>query len=382
MGMMEVVVVGGGIAGASVALELAGRGVAVNLIDAERPGGAATGASAGMLAPQYEADPRTPLFGLLLEARSFFGGFADRVEDLSRQDLHLRWDGMLVANGTDRERVEAEESARLQRAMGHRVDVLDSAEAARLQPGLDPAVPSWVWLPAEGQVDSQALAVALPAALAATDVRVISGRKVAEIRSEADRVRGVRLGDGRTLAADGVVVAAGAWSGGIHGLPRPLHVGPVRGHILRFPGTTPPLRRLVATHAGRYLVPRDDGTILAGSTMDEVGFDRSLSEAGMASVHRSAAALVPRLGDAQPIERWADLRPMSVDRLPVLGPDPDIDGLFYATGYGRNGILLGPLAGRIVADLIVSGSTEHNWRPFGVRRFIGAQDRPDPPVPG
>jgi glycine oxidase len=377
--MTEVVVVGGGVAGAAVALELVGRGVAVNLVDAERPGGAATGASAGMLAPQYESDVRTPLYALGLEARAFFGGFASRVEELSGRPLHVRWDGMLVANQTDDEHVAAQEAARLQRLAGQPAEVVDPAEAARLQPGIDPAVGSWVWLPDEGQVDSQALALAIPDALAATAVRVISGRRVSEILSAAGRVTGVRLADGRTLSADGVVLAAGAWSGGIGGLPRPLPVGPIRGHILRFPGPTPPIQRLVTTHAGRYLVPRDDGTVLAGSTMDEVGFDRSLSEAGMASVHRSAAGLVPALGHAEPLERWADLRPMTVDRLPVLGPDPDLDGLFYATGYGRNGILLGPLAGRMVADLVLTGVAERDWRPFGVHRFVDSGAAPESP---
>jgi glycine oxidase len=374
--MREVVVVGGGVAGAAVALELVGRGVAVNVVDAERPGGAATGASAGMLAPQYESDVHTPLYRLLLEARAFFGGFAARVEKLSGRGLHVRWDGMLVANQTAEEHVAAEESARQQREAGQPARVLDAAEAARLQPGIAPEVPSWVWLPDEGQVDSQALALAIPHALAATDIRVISGRKVSEILSTGGRVTGVRLADGRTLSADGVVLAAGAWSGGVDGLPRPLPVGPIRGHILRFPAPVPPMERLVTTHAGRYLVPRDDGTVLAGSTMDDVGFDRSLSEAGMASVHRSAAGLVPALGRAEPLERWADLRPMTTDRLPVLGPDPELDGLFYATGYGRNGILLGPLAGRIVADLLVTGSAEQDWRPFGARRFMSSGDAP------
>lgn len=380
--MTEVVVVGGGVAGAAVALELAGRGVAVNLIDAERPGGAATGASAGMLAPQYESRPLTPLYDLLLEARTFFGGFARHVENLSGRSLHVRWDGMLVANHTGEERAEAEEAMRLQRVSGQPVEILAATEAAHLQPGLDPGVESWVWLPAEGQVDSQALALAIPDALAATDTRVISGRKVSEILSSGGHVRGVRLADGRTLSADRVVLAAGAWSGRIAGLPRLLPVGPVRGHILRFPGTVPPLQRLVATHGGRYLVPRDDDTIVAGSTMDEVGFDRSLSEPGMASVHRSAGTLVPALGRSEPLERWADLRPMTVDGLPIIGPDPELEGLLYATGYGRNGILLGPLAGKIVADLLVSGASEHDWRPFGVQRFDHATDAPGSAPPG
>jgi glycine oxidase len=367
--VLEVVVVGAGIAGAAVALELVERGIAVNVVDAERPGGAATGASAGMLAPQYESAGRTPLFDLLLESRGAFPAFAALVDRLSGKTTRVRWDGMLVANQTPAEHRAAEAAVRWQVEVGQRAELVDVDRAVRLQPGLAADVESFTWLPAEGQVDSQALARGLPLALAAADLRLITGRAVAAILSEGGRVRGVRLGDGRVLSADAVVVAAGAWSGALDGLPRPLPIKPVRGHLLRFPAGAASLQRLVATHGGRYLVPRDDGTILAGSTMDDVGFDRSLAEAGMAAVHQSAAALLPALGRTEPVERWADLRPISTDGLPVLGPDPDMEGLHYATGYGRNGILLGPLAARIVADLMVTGRSEVPWQPFSAARF-------------
>jgi glycine oxidase len=360
--MLEVVVIGGGIAGAAVALELVEMGVAVNIVDAERPGAAATGASAGMLAPQYESPGRTPLFDLLVAARDRFQAFADRLERLAGQAVPVRWDGMLVANHDDGERRAAEAAVRWQAEAGQSACIVSGEEARRLQPGLDEGAGSFVWLPAEGQVDSQALALALPDALAATSARIITGRRVVAVERTGDRVRGVRLADGRTVGADAVVIAAGAWSGRIEGLPRPLPVRPVRGHLLRFSGRAAPLRRILATHAGRYLVPRQDGTILAGSTMDEAGFDRSLSEREMEIVRASAAALWPALAGEEPIERWADLRPVTADGLPVIGPDPDLSGLHYATGYGRNGILLGPLAGRIVADLVTTGRTEWDWQ--------------------
>jgi glycine oxidase len=258
---------------------------------------------------------------------------------------------------------------RWQRDAGQPAELIDRAGALRIQPGLNQRTDSFVWLPAEGQVDSQAIAVALPRALEATDVRVITGQRVAGILSDGGRVSGVRLADGRTLGVDAVVIAAGAWSAGLDGLPRTLPVRPVRGHLLRFPAGAASLRPLLASHGGRYLVPRDDGTILAGSTMDDVGFDRSLSESAMAVVRDSAVRLLPALARAEPVERWADLRPITADGLPILGPDPALAGLHYATGYGRNGILLGPLAARIVADLIVSGETDRVWRPFSAARL-------------
>jgi glycine oxidase len=367
--MVEAVVIGGGIAGAAVALELIERGIAVNLVDAERPGAAATGASAGMLAPQYESPGRSPLFDLLVLSREFFPEFASRVEQLAGRRLALRWDGMLVANLDDAEASGARIAMEWQAAAGQPSEIVSPDDARRLQPGLTDRAGSWVWLPREGQVDSQALANALPDALAAAGLRLIPGRPVIEVLVEGDRVAGARLADGRVLGADAVVVAAGAWSDTLAGLPRVLPVRPVRGHLIRFPPGAAPLHRIVATHAGRYLVPRNDGSILAGSTMDDVGFDRSLSEEGMAAIHATAAMLVPDLAAARPVERWADLRPISSDGLPVIGPDPDVRGLHYATGYGRNGILLGPLAGRIVADLIARGESPHDWRPFSPARL-------------
>jgi glycine oxidase len=370
--VLEVVVVGGGIAGAAVALELLERGVAVNVVDAERPGGAATGAAAGMLAPQYESSGATPLFRLLVEARSGYPEFAARLERLAGRDVGLRWDGMLVVNLTAAEEAAAEETVRWQRGEGYPAELLEVGEARRMEPGLGPEVRSCVWLPAEGQVDAQRLALALPDALGAAGARLVTGRRAVELTASAGRVTGVRLADGRALPADGVVLAAGAWSGGLAGLPRPLPVRPVRGHILRFPAPAGGMVHIVSTHGGRYLVPKGDDTVLAGSTMDDVGFDRSLSEEGMAAVHATAARLVPALGGAEPVERWADLRPISGDRLPILGPDPDLEGLFYATGYGRNGILLGALAGRMVAELVTTGETRPDWRPFGIHRFLAA----------
>ncbi len=133
-----------------------------------------------------------------------------------------------------------------------------------------------------------------------------------------------------------------------------------------------PLRTLVAGHAGRYLVPRDDGTVLAGSTMEEVGYDRTITDEALQLIVGEVSELVPELANRTPLERWAGLRPLSADSLPIIGPDPDLAGLYYATGYGRDGILVAPLAGEIVAELIVSGKSLYDWRPFRPDRFDAA----------
>jgi glycine oxidase len=367
--MTEIVVIGGGIAGAAVALALAERGMAVNVVEAERPGSAATGASAGMLAPQYESAGPGPLFTALVQARAALPRFAAAFEELAGHGIGLRWDGMLVANLTEEEERAAQAMIRWQLAEGQQGAVLDVPAAQRLQPGIATDVRSYLWLPDEGQLDAQRLAELLPAALAAAGVRVITGRRAAAVRATAGHVTGVALEDGRAIAADVVVLAAGAWSGTIGGLPGPVPVRPVRGHMLRYAGGAADLHRIVSSHAGRYLVPRSDGSILAGSTMDETGFDRSIDEAGLQAVHTAAGRLLPALGMSRPVERWADLRPISADGMPIIGRDPELDGLYHATGYGRNGILIGPLAGQLLAGLIVGGDMPGGWHAFGPQRL-------------
>ncbi|HSG81148.1 MAG TPA: glycine oxidase ThiO, partial [Gemmatimonadota bacterium] len=353
--MLEVVVIGAGIAGFTVALALRQRDAAVTLVEAIRPGAEATGASAGMLAAQYESPGADAKFRLCLESRTRYPEYAAKLEKLSGRALHVRQDGMLVANLDDAEHAAAQETVRWQRDEGLNAEVVDPAAARKLQPGVNRDTVSYLWLPDERQLDSQALAEALVDALARTDVRLISGNGAAEILHSAGAVTGLRMADGRSLEADAVVLAAGAWSSTMNGLPRELPVRPMRGQMLRLPLEGLRLRAIVSSHAGRYLVPRDDGTVLAGSTMEDVGFDRSITDAGEQLIRESIVRLVPELGDRRPLEHWSGLRPISADSAPIIGPDPELQGLFYATGYGRDGILVAPLAGDAVADLVVFG---------------------------
>ncbi|KPK66206.1 MAG: hypothetical protein AMS21_02975 [Gemmatimonas sp. SG8_38_2] len=371
--MLEVVVIGSGVAGFSAALALWERGAAVTVVEVGRPGAGATGASAGMLVAQYEADPGE-LFRLDLESRSLYPRYAAKVEELAGCSLHMRWDGMLVANLSQSEHAEAELTVRWQREEGADAELLDPQQAAELQPGVSPNAVSYLWFPDEGQLDSQVLGEALGLAMSRTEIRLIRDNGASEIQSSAGALTGIAMADGRRLDAEAVVLAAGAWSCRIGGVPRPVPVRPVRGQILRYPPGSAGLRRLVASHAGRYLVPRDDGTILAGSTMEEVGFDRSITESGLRTIRESVIELVPALKGMHPTERWAGLRPISADRLPIIGPDPDLAGLFYATGYGRDGILLSPLAGSIVADLATGAEPGFDWHPFRPDRFGAEQN--------
>jgi glycine oxidase len=254
--MLEVVVIGSGIAGFAAALALWERGAAVTVVDGSRAGAGATGASVGMLVAQYEANP-DDLFRLDLESRRRYPEFTARVEELAGRSLHLRWDGMLVANLSQSEHEEAEATVRWQRDGGAEAELLDPRQAAELQPGVSPNVISYLWFPGEGQLDTQILAEVLGDAMSHTEIRLIQDNGASQVLSRAGAVVGVGMADGRRLDADAVVLAAGAWCSEIGGLPRNIPVRPVRGQILRFAATDIALERLVASHAGRYLVPRD-----------------------------------------------------------------------------------------------------------------------------
>ena len=365
----RVLILGGGIAGCAAALELAGRGAAVTLVDRDQPGTGATGASAGMLTPQYESGGPGPAFRFGLESKALWPGFARRLEALAQWPIGYRTDGMLVANRTPEEEEGARAALAWQHEAGLPGEVMAPAEARRLHPWLSPEPRSWTWLPAEAQVDAQRLAVALAAAVRGAGATVLAGKAAVEILAVGGRVSGALLEDGARVPADAVVLAAGAWSPLVRGLPRALPVRPMRGQILRLLPDPPAPWPLVADHEGRYLVPRENGTLLVGATKEDVGYDDGVTEAGRAMLTTAALALFPSLEQARVVERWAGLRPMSPDTLPILGPEPDLEGLFYATGYGRNGILFAPLAARTMASLVLDGRTDVEWEPFGVERF-------------
>ena len=375
-GETDVLVVGAGVAGCSVALELLDRGVGVSVLD---PGaeGPSTRAAAGMLTARYECADDEAMLRLGMWSRALHPRFLDRVERLSGADAGLRADGMLVANRDAGAEEEAREMTRWQADVlgtaesGPEPRLLSPEEAAERHAWASREMESYLWLPGEAQVDAQALAAALPEAVRAAGGEVRSGAagEVRAVSSAGERVTGVETRSGEEVAAGAVVLAAGAWSRRIGGLPRRVPVRPVRGQILRLDPAGEPPAPLLADHRGRYAVPRADGTVVAGSTMEETGFDVSVTDEGRSSIRRAVGELAPPLREAPEVDEWAGLRPISADDRPILGPDPDLDGLHYATGYGRNGVLLAPAAAATVSDLLLDGETEREWRPFRAGRF-------------
>lgn len=359
---MRVAIIGGGVIGAGVAWRLAQRGIDVVVIgDRTRPGVASI-AAGGMLAPLAEAHGGGPYLELGIESLRRWPAFAAELEARTGRIVGYARAGKLVAALTA---AEAEALAATYAGAMSGVELLDATGARQLEPALSPDVRSAVRVRDDHRVDNVALHGALEDAAARAGARFVAARASA-IRSKAGRAVGVTA-NGVTHGADLVVLAAGAWCGTIDGLPRPLPVRPVRGQMLALRPSRALFRHTLAS-AHVYLVPRQDGRVIVGSTMEETGFDASTTPEAIADLRAGALHLVPALADAAHAGAWAGLRPATPDGLPVLGEDPALPGLFYATGHFRNGILLTPVTADAVAASIV-GAHDVDLAMFSPARF-------------
>ena len=364
VGSTDVAVVGGGVAGLSVARELGQRGLSVTLIERGRAGAEASGAAAGMLAPQSEADRRDPFFELLCRSRDLYPSFAERLLAETGIDIELDRTGTLYLAFTGDDEAEIERRFAWQTRAGLPVERLAADEARAIEPHISPRVRLALRFPRDWQVENRRLVAALAASVEAHGVRVWTGTEVSALRIEGGRVRGVETSCG-FLSAPVVVVAAGAWSSllavaagveAAHAEPALTHPGiePVRGQMLCFDARPAIVRHVVYTPRG-YIVPRRDGRLLAGSTTERTGYDKCVTASGMHAVTRHALEIAPAVGDLALVDAWAGLRPHAADGLPLLGASDECAGLFYATGHYRNGILLAPLTGELLAAMIVDG---------------------------
>lgn len=361
----ECIVIGAGLLGTACARSLAIRGRGVLLLDRQEPGQEASLAAAGMLAPQIEAEPGDPMLSLALEARDRYPALAAHLKSRTGTDIGLKTAGIaLVAMSEDRE-AELVAAAARQRSIGLDADWLDLAALRKRHPGIGADARGALLAPRDGAVDNVRLVLAL--LQEAQGRGVVLGRDdVNEVIVEGGRVKGVRAA-GRTHEAPVVIVAAGAWAGRLSGLPRPLPVEPVRGQmaLVSWPGGE---SRGVLFGRMAYVVPRGDDALL-GSTMERAGFDKATTAEGIRHIRTETGSLLPALLTQAIRHTWSGLRPMTPDHRPIIGRDPDVQGLFYATGHGRNGILLGPITGEIIADLVVRGETAWPLEPYAVDRF-------------
>jgi len=369
MSTPEVLIVGGGIVGAAAARALAVEGVSVEIVDSGAEPGIATQASAGMLAPLVEIRESEPLMGLAIRGRDRYRELAPVLREESNVDIGLWLDGILrLAFGEENE-AQLRSAVAWQRQQGLNTEWLSAGELRQRCPGISPDARGAKLAPEDGALEPLATLEALLVSAARRGARLVRGETVLAIESSEGRVSGVRTRTGRRPAG-AVVVAAGSWSGRLGGLPRPLSVEPVRGQMLAYdwPENEPPA---ILYGAGGYVLKRGPEA-LVGATMEFAGFDASTTPLGEADLAVQAARVYPALAKAPIRRKWAGLRPCTPDGRPIVGPDPDLPNLWYATGHGRNGVLLAAVTGDIISRQvreIPSPDLELDLAPLDPGRF-------------
>ena len=369
----DVLVIGGGVVGCCVAFELAAvRGARVLVLERAVPGAEASTAAAGILGAQIESheipaegrSTRKALFDLLLASRERHRALDESLRARVGLSTGYRICGSMRVTRHADAVAELHAAHLWQRAFGQRVDTLDALDCRALEAALSSDVVAGVHLPDDGQVDPPALFRALQLGCASVGVVFRAGALVRGVTTRGDRVAGVQLEDGE-IAAENVVVCAGSWSSLVGGLPMGARsVRPVRGQIVQV-DTRPPIVRTVVVGDAGYVVARPDGRTLLGSTMEEVGHVKEVTAGGVHEVLTHALALVPALATAPITATWAGFRPATRGEAPMLG-STSISGLFVATGHHRNGILLAPETGRLIASLVATGTCDRDLSPFAV----------------
>jgi glycine oxidase len=375
----DVIIVGGGVIGLACAWRAAERGGRVCVLERDRPAAGATGVAAGMLAPVGEASwGEERVLVLNLESLRRWADFAEQLEEEAGLGTGFARRGALHV-AVDRD--EAEELRRryeLHQSLGLVSEWMQGRECRRLEPGLATAVRGGAHVPGEASVDPRKVVAALLASLDRRGVTVHSGAEVVA----ADRHGGawrVETADGHDFEGQTMVLAAGCWSGQARWLPDGVPpVRPVKGEILTLRGSPddPVCDRIVAgEHV--YMVPRADGRLIVGATVEERGFDTTVTAGGVHELLREAYRLIPEIAELELVEATAGLRPGSPDNAPLIGSG-DAEGLLVATGHFRNGVLQAPLTADCIAALLAGEPAPIDLDPFSPQRF--ARRSPDSAV--
>ncbi len=387
MEKFDYTIIGAGVIGCSLARLLAGAGKRVALIDRAAPGTEASHAAAGMLAPSAEADELTPLFSLATRSRSLYTNLVAELIAETGIDPHYRTDGTLLPFATSAARDHMLHTLSWQMAQGARVEQLSSSQLSSREAALSPTFPQGpspgfggaLYLPDDHQVDNRLLMQALVSSCRLRGVDFVLGQSVSSIVVRKGRAIGVAIGpesSSETITAGAIINASGAWAAQITGDGIPaIPVRPVKGHMLALraaPGQRGGQPRELLRHVIRteevYLVPRHDGRIIVGSTMEEAGFDKTVHAAPVARLQEAAQRLCPALASAEKIDAWTGLRPATPDGLPVIGPLPQRAGIanyWTALGHFRNGILLAPITAEVLTHWLLNGQP-----PFPMDAFL------------
>jgi glycine oxidase len=365
----DAVIAGSGLIGASIALELASAGLRVATFDSQPPGRESSWAGAGILSPAPENPGMLPAVPLCKASLALYREFVAAIEEISGQSCGFRPKGTIEALFSRDVRAELSTIIAVHHGVGLRAEPVSAEDARELEPALSEDLEAAVLRPDEASVDNRALTVAVVEAAKRSGAHFFSGSAVTSLWRESSRCLGLLVGEEK-IAAGSTIIAAGCFSAGIEGVAPYAPVQPAKGQMLalRAPGLS--IERVLWSDKV-YLVPRNDGRILAGATVEYAGFDKSVTAGGIEKILAGAIELAPALARAHIEETWAGLRPDSPDHLPILGPT-DVEGLLIATGHFRSGILLAPITARLIREWITLGSVGVDCDRFSPLRFAAA----------
>jgi glycine oxidase len=363
----DVIIVGGGVIGCSVAYSLAREGLTVTLFERDHLGAHASGAAAGMLAPICESSGSGPFFEFGVHSLSLFAELVPEVRDLSGVDPQYLPSGILRVAGSEAEAQHLQ--AQAARLADYGLEWLGPSEAREREPRLTPDLYGALWSPQEGHVYSPLLTRAYAGAAVRLGARVETAAPVLGLIREGNRIYGVKTAAGDQFTGH-VVLCAGVWTRFcVDWLGESLPLEPVRGQILSLDAPRPSFRSIV-WGAQAYLVPKLNGAIVVGATEEHAGFDCRTTAAGIASLLAAAPQLIPSLADCTFRQAWAGLRPDTPDHLPAIGPIPGVDGLTLAAGHYRNGVLLSPATGQLAVDYVLQRTVPRFASAFLPQRLL------------
>ncbi|MCS7190742.1 MAG: glycine oxidase ThiO [Fimbriimonadales bacterium] len=365
---MRVLVIGGGVIGSAVAVELRRRGAAVALIESLAEGGQTSAASAGMVNPFSLTPNDSPALPLYWRSLQMYPEWTRALRELTGIDPEWRQGGCVRVALSEPDVAHLRAQLEWVRRYDAAATLVDGDEARRLEPALHPEIGAGLVLPSEGWVHTERLMRALHSAVKLLGVNLYTGSPALCLETRNGRVRGVHTAHG-VIEGDVVIVAAGAWSSA---LLQPLGVHtptePVRGLIVILSDLPVPVHRILSSPAG-YLVPRASGTVLLGATREQAGYDLRATAEGYAHLTQSLHRLAPSLMHASLVGHTVGLRPDTPDHNPYIGAVEGYAGLYLATGHAYHGILLAPATAHALADLILNGSTALPIEPFNPNRF-------------
>jgi len=363
----DAVIAGGGIIGASIALELAEAGLRVALFDARDPGREASWASGGMISPAPESAAMIPFMPLSLASVSLYPDFIRRVEEASGANIGHRQRGAIdvLLDGNVQEEITA--VVALQHGVGLRAEALTAERVRELEPSLTDETQAAIFRPDEASLNTRSFTDAVLTAAKGRGVEIHAGNGAKALLRNAGRCKGLILENGQ-VEAKWTIVAAGAFSARIEGAAPYAPVVPAKGQMVALRCEAVRIEHILWLEH-KYLVPQLDGRIIAGSTIEHTGFDHDVTAGGVELILREVMRMVPGLASARIEETWAGLRPDSPDHLPILGPT-DLDGLLIATGHFRSGILLAPVTARLTQEWITKQKVSVDWSRLSPMRFL------------